>query len=136
VSGEPRWLSRLVVDTIHHDQIVSHGGLPGIRDEVALESALARPRQAFSYGSGIDIAALAASYAYGLARNHPYQDGNKRIAFLALAVFSEMNGERFESSEADVVQMMLGLAAGDVEEERLAEWVRAHLVGPRGKNSA
>lgn len=131
MTGGPRWLSRLAVDTIHHDQITTHGGLPGVRDESALESALARPQQFLAYGSGIDVAALAASYAYGLARNHPYHDGNKRIAFLAMTVFAEMNGFRFETPEADVVQTMLRLAAGEMDEERLADWVRANLVSPR-----
>ena len=128
MTGSPRWLSRLVVDAIHYDQITSHGGVPGIRDEAVLDSALARPQQIFACGSGVDVTGLAASYAYGLARNHPYHDGNKRIAFLAMAVFAEMNGYRFTAPEADVVQWMLRLAAGDVDEEQLAKWVRTNLV--------
>ncbi|PKQ14928.1 MAG: type II toxin-antitoxin system death-on-curing family toxin [Actinobacteria bacterium HGW-Actinobacteria-7] len=126
---EPRWLHRLVVDAIHHDSISTHGGLPGLRDEKLLESALERPKQAFAHGSGVDIAALAAAYAYGIARNHPYHDGNKRIAFMTMAVFAELNGYEFEVAETDVVHVMLRLAAGDREEEgRLAEWLRARLV--------
>ncbi len=124
---EPRWLYRLVVDAIHHDTISTHGGLPGLRDEKLLESALARPKQAFAYGSGVDIAALAAAYAYGIARNHPYHDGNKRIAFMTMAVFAKLNGFELEAAETDVVDVMLRLAAGDLEEQQLAEWLRARL---------
>jgi death-on-curing protein len=113
---------------MHHDSISTHGGLPGLRDEKLLESALARPKQAFAYGSGIDTAALAAAYAYGLARNHPYHDGNKRIAFMTMAVFAELNGFELEAAETDVVDVMLRLASGDLEEEQLAEWLRAKLV--------
>jgi death-on-curing protein len=127
-SGEPRWLARLAVDAIQQDLITTHGGVPGIRDEVLVESALARPRQAFAYGTAPDVAALAASYGYGIARNHPYQDGNKRIAFVALAVFAELNGFELEAPEADVVDVMLRLAAGDLDEVHLAEWLRAHLL--------
>jgi death-on-curing protein len=127
-SGEPRWLSRLVIDAIQHDLIATHGGVPGIRDEGLVESALARPRQAFAYGSTPDAAALAASYGYGIARNHPYHDGNKRVAFVAMAVFAELNGFELEASEVDVVDVMLRLASGDLDEGQLAEWLRAHLL--------
>jgi len=125
---EPRWLHRLVVDAIHHDSISTHGGLPGLRDEKLLESALARPRQAFAYGSGVDIAALAAAYAYGIASNHPYHDGNKRIAFMTMAVFAELNGLELEAAETDVVDVTLRLAAGSLEEAQLAEWLQARLA--------
>lgn len=125
---ELKWLGRLVIDAIHHDMIVAHGGLPGVRDERLLESALARPRQVFSYGASIDIAALAAAYAYGLARNHPYHDGNKRVAFMAMAVFAEINGYGLDADDADVVEAMLTLADGTLEEEALAEWLRVRLV--------
>ncbi len=113
---------------MHHDLISTHGGLPGLRDEKLLESALAWPRQAFAYGSTIDVAALAASYAYGIARNHPYHDGNKRIAFMAMAVFAELNGFELATTETEVVDAMLKLAAGALEEEQLAQWLRARLV--------
>lgn len=125
---EPRWLSRLVIDAVHQDTISTHGGLPGLRDESLLESALARPRQVFSYGAGIDVASLAAAYAYGLARNHPYHDGNKRIAFMAMAVFAELNGFELDATENDAVDVMLRLANGDLNEEALIEWLRERLV--------
>ena len=125
---EPRWLQRLVIDAVHHDMITTHGGLPGLRDESLLESALARPRQVLAYNVDADIAALAAAYAYGLARNHPFNDGNKRVAFMAMAVFAELNGLEFDAPEAEVVDVMLSLAAGGLEEEQLADWLRARLT--------
>lgn len=134
-SGEPRWLGRLAVDAIQQDLIATHGGVPGIRDEGLVESALARPRQAFSYGSAPDIAALAAAYGYGIARNHPYHDGNKRIAFVVMAVFVELNGFELEASEADVVDAMLRLASGDLDEEQRAEWLREHLLAMGDRHS-
>lgn len=124
---EPRWLSRLVVDTIQMDQIREHGGLPGIRDENALESALARPRQKWAYAEERDIAALAAAYGFGLARNHPYRDGNKRIGFLAMVTFLGINGWELDVTDADVITTILALASGDLEEDVLARWIRSHL---------
>lgn len=122
---------RMVVDAIHSDQLREHGGLPGVRDENALESALARPQQKRHYGEGTDIAALAAAYAFGLVGNHPYRDGNKRIGFLAMVTFLEINGVTFEATDVDVVTQFVSLAAGDVSEEQLADWVRAHSRRPR-----
>ena len=112
--------------------LTTHGGLPGLRDESLLESALARPKQILAYSAEVDIAALAAAYAYGLARNHPFNDGNKRVAFMAMAVFAELNGMEFDAPEAEVVDVMLSLAAGDLEEVQLADWLRARLteLGP------
>ena len=123
---EPTWLSRVVLDTVHTDQLREHGGAPGTRDENALESALARPRQKWQYQPQTDMAALAAAYAFGLVRNHPYRDGNKRIGFLASVTFLELNGYEFEATDADVVTHIVGLAAGTVSEEALAEWIRQH----------
>ncbi len=125
---EPRWIDRLVIEAVHVDLIRTHGGLHGLRDENLLESALARPRQLMTYGKSADIASLAAAYGYGLARNHPYQDGNKRLAFVIMVVFLELNGFRFDASEADVVTMMLDVAAGDVSEDDLAEWIRGNAA--------
>ena len=125
--GEPRWLSRTVVDAIHADQLREHGGLPGIRDENALESALARPRQKRVYAGERDISALAAAYGFGLVKNHPYRDGNKRIGFLAVATFLGINDYELTVTDAEVVTEMLPLAAGHVSEKALAIWIRAHL---------
>lgn len=117
-----------MVDAVHLDLVREHGGLQGTRDEDALESALARPRQRWTYGERPDIAELAAAYGFGLARNHPYHDGNKRIAFVAMAVFLGLNGYRIDATEQEVVAVMLELAAGTLEEGTLAEWVRNHTV--------
>ena len=124
---EPRWLSRLVVDAIHNDQLREHGGLSGIRDENALESALARPRQKWHYANSSDLAALAAGYALGLVKNHPYRDGNKRIGFLAMVTFLGINGHQFDATDAEVVSEIVALADGSVSEDALAAWVRSHL---------
>jgi len=124
---EPVWLDRIAVDAIHDEQIREHGGLPGIRDENALESALARPRQRWHYDKSSDLAALAAAYAFGLARNHPYRDGNKRIAFLALYTFLGLNDRDVTASDADVVTEIVALAAGHVTEDELASWIRSHI---------
>ena len=125
---EPRWLKRVVVDAIHADQLRQHGGLPGIRDENVLESALARPRQKWEYDDAADVARLAASYAFGFARNHPYADGNKRIAFLTLITFLGVNDHDLEATDEDVVTTMLTLADGSLTEEQLAKWVRTRIV--------
>lgn len=114
------------MDAIHIEQLREHGGLPGVRDENVLESALARPRQRWHYEPGADLATIAAAYAYGLTRNHPYRDGNKRIGFLVMVTFLGVNGLEFEAAESEVVAEMLRLAEGTVSEEQLTTWVRAH----------
>lgn len=128
MADEPLWLSRVAVEAMHHDQLREHGGLPGLRDENAFESALARPRQRWAYEPESDLPALAAAYAYGLAANHPFNDGNKRIAFLAMVVFLGINGVEVEAPEEEVVAVMLDLASGDLGEGQLADWVRRLLM--------
>jgi death-on-curing protein len=118
----------VVLDAVHLDLVRTHGGLLGIRDESALESALARPRQRWTYAGEAELADLAAAYGYGLARNHPYQDGNKRTAFLAMVVFLGLNGRDLHAPEAEVVTTMLNLAAGTLSEAALADWLRRHSV--------
>lgn len=120
---EPTWLSRVVVDAIHNDQLREHGGLPGVRDENVLESALARPQQKWHYADDVDVPTLAAAYGFGLVRNHPYRDGNKRIGFLAMVTFLGVNGYELTASDAEVVAEILALAAGDVSEDDFAAWV-------------
>jgi death-on-curing protein len=123
----PHWLTRVVVDAIHHDQLREHGGLPGIRDENALESALARPQQKWRYVDKPDLATLAAAYGFGLVRNHPYRDGNKRIGFLAIVTFLGMNSRELVATDAEVVTEILALADGRrVSEDELANWIREH----------
>jgi death-on-curing protein len=102
--------------------------MPGLRDEHALEAALARPLQRRAYHADADLAELAAAYAHGLATGHPFHDGNKRIAFVAMVVFLELNGARLEADEAEVVTVMLSLAAGETTEEQLASWVRTRTA--------
>ena len=125
---EPRWLSRVVVDAVHNDQLREHGGLTGIRDENALESALARPQQRSHYADGADIAMLAAAYGFGLVKNHPYRDGNKRIGFLAIVTFLGINGYELQATDSEVVAEFVSLADGRVSEEQLALWIRAHTA--------
>ena len=127
-SAEPVWVSRLVLDAVHLDQIREHGGLPGVREETTLEAALARPQQRWHYEPQSDLPTLAAAYGWGLVTIHPYRDGNKRMAFLAMAVFLGLNGADIEATQEDVVTTMLSAAAGQLTEAQLAAWVRAHLV--------
>lgn len=121
---EPRWVSRLVIETVHLDLLRTFGGMPGLRDENGLESAVARRRQKRAYEPDADLLTLAAAYGFGLARNHPFNDGNKRIAFMTMAVFLGLNGLDIEAPEAEVVTIMLGLAAGEIGEVELADWLR------------
>lgn len=128
--AEPRWVERLVVDAVHLDQIREHGGLAGLRDEHALEAALARPRQKWNYEPDTDLAMLAAAYGFGLSRSHPYRDGNKRVAFVVMVVFLELNGWMFEAEELEVVQAMVALASGSLTENALADWLKQHSTKP------
>jgi death-on-curing protein len=131
-SKEPRWVDRLVVEAVQFDLVREHGGMPGLRDEHMLEAALARPRQRLAYAPDADLAELAASYGHGLARNHPFHDGNKRIAFVTMAVFLELNGVGLAATEGEVVTAMLALAAGKLDEDGLAAWLRTKTVGATG----
>ena len=126
---EPKRIQRAWVEAIHADQIRQHGGAPGVRDEGMIESALARPRNLFAYEER-DLAYLAAAYAYGLARNHGFIDGNKRIAFQTMYVFLGVNGWRLVAEEPEVVRVMLDVAAGAMSEADLAAWVR-NQIEPR-----
>ena len=122
------WADRLVVDAIHLDQLREHGGLPGLRDENALESSLARAKNRWHHGPRVDLATLAAAYGWGLATSHPYHDGNKRVGFVTLATFVALNGHELEAPEEEVVQVMVAVAARRLRQEDLAAWVRARLV--------
>lgn len=124
---DPVWLSEELILAVHHRQIAEHGGPAGVRDQAMLESALARPQQRLAYG-GIetDLPALAAAYAYGIARNHPFADGNKRVAALACELFLELNGYVLIADDADLYPVFLGLAPGDIGEDELTDWLRRH----------
>ena len=132
---EPRWVSRLVVDIIHFEQLREHGGLHGIGDENALESALSRPQQRYHYDNAADLAVLAAAYCYGIARSNCYRDGNKRTAFVTMVVFLGLNGLDLVAEEPDVVRLMVATAAGTMSEDDLAQWIREHVGGKEGKAS-
>ncbi len=125
-------MDRLVVEAVHLDLTRTHGGMPGLRDVDALDSALARPRQRHAYEPGSDLAALAAAYGYGLVTNHPFNDGNKRIAFVTMGVFVMLNGYQIDARETDVVALMLAVAAGELPEAGLAAWLRSHLKPAAG----
>jgi death-on-curing protein len=124
---EPLWVPRVVVEAIHLDQLREHGGLPGERDENLLEASLARPRHLWTYKRRPDLARLAAAYAYGIARNHPFRDGNKRVGFVTAIVFLGLNNQDLVAEEADVVQTMLRVAEGKLGEAELARWIRRRL---------
>jgi len=116
---------RVVVDAIHHDQLQAHGGLTGLRNENALESALARARQHWTYQPTTDIPTLAAAYGFGLCQGHPYRDGNKRVAFVTMVVFLILNGWEFDAPEPEVVTALLALADGKSKETDVAGWIRS-----------
>lgn len=118
----------MVIDAAHLDALREHGGLPGVRDENALEAARARAQQKWHYEPKSDLATLAAAYAFGLARAHPFNDGNKRIAFLAAMIFLGLNGKDLEATEAEVVQVVVALAAGSLDEAELATWIRERVT--------
>lgn len=120
-----RWLQRELILAVHEEQVAEHGGAVGVHDEGLMDSALARPRHLDAYGDP-DHAELAAAYGYGLARNHPFIDGNKRTAFVALELFLALNGWRLDASDADCVLTMIAVAAGDIDEPPFAAWIRQH----------
>ena len=123
---EPLWLGIDLVLDIHSEQLALFGGPDGLRDRGLLESALARPVNKHAYGE-TELAALAASYAFGIARNHPFIDGNKRVAFASFLVFLGLNGVSFRVEPAHATASILALAAGELDEEGFARWVKANL---------
>lgn len=125
---KPVWLDQRALVLLHAESLAEHGGLWGLQDEAALESALARPRNVYTYERGADAARLAAAYGFGLIRGHPFNDGNKRAGFLAIGLFLELNGFDFEVEEVNAIKTMVGLAAGDVSEKSLGEWIRARMT--------
>jgi death-on-curing protein len=120
------WLERQSIELLHAESIGEHGGLPGLRDEGLLESALARPRNLHAYEGVADVVMLAASYGVALAKNHAFNDGNKRIAFIATLTFAAVNGWHVEADQAEAAAMMLEVAAGSVGADGFAAWLREH----------
>jgi death-on-curing protein len=123
---KPRWLRKDTIVAVHQKTLSEQGGRPGIRDEGLLESALARPLNSFEYANKPDLFQLAAAYGFGIASNHPFIDGNKRVAFYASAGFLRLNGVHLNAGEADAAVTFLALAAGELSEEELASWFRSN----------
>jgi len=126
--SEPNWLTRPMVEAAHYDQVREHGGLLGLRDEGLLDSALARPRHRWSFEPQADLPSLAASYGFGLIKNHPFLDGNKRIGFVTMNMFLLVNGYEIEVPEPEVIAVMLQVADGTLDESGLVEWLRSVVV--------
>ena len=126
--AEWRFLDRAIILAVHEEQLAQHGGGAGLRDEGLLESALARPVNLAAYNPEADAAALAAAYAFGIAKNHPFIDGNKRTAFVAMELFLMDNGYALTASDEDALMMMLRLAAGEMSEAEYAEWITASIA--------
>jgi death on curing protein len=120
-----RWIDRRALELLHDESLAEHGGAAGLRDEGLLESALAQPRNAAADGEP-DVHALAAAYGVGLAKNHPFVDGNKRAAFLAVGMFLALNRWRLTASQADATLTMLAIASGQMDETAFAHWLRQH----------
>lgn len=124
---EWRWLSREAVEIVHEEQLREHGGLAGIKDENALEAALARPQNKAAYGDP-DVFELAAAYLFGITRNHPFSDGNKRTGYLAAYAFLQLHHLEVTASDAQVIAFVRDVAAGSVDEEGIANFLRDHTV--------
>ena len=122
---EPVWVLREVVFMLHEQSLAHYGGSSGVRDEGLADSALGKPQNLFAYGKP-DIFDLAASYAFGLVKNHPFIDGNKRTGFVVAVVFLELNGYKFHASEVDATVRTLALAAGEMSEAAFAQWLKAN----------
>ena len=123
-----RWLDKRALLLLHEESLAEFGGLRGFREEGLFESAIVRPQQVLYYKADASLAELAAAYAYGIARNHPFLDGNKRASYLALDTFCRLNGWAVGTSQPEKFQIMMALAAGEITEEQLAAWITQHLV--------
>jgi len=135
VRKAPKWISKQAVLAFHERLLAEHGGAPGLRDEGLPEAALASPRNRFAY-ERVDILRLAAAYVYALTQNHPFADGNKRVALAVAGVFMELNGFRLEASERDAAQATRALSSGEIDEAEFATWLRTcssklHVARPR-----
>jgi len=128
MNREPIWLEKWAIIALHDRSLALHGGPAGIRDEGLLDSALERPKNRFLYEDETDVAVLAATYAVGVARNHPFVDGNKRAAYQALILFLALNGRPLKAEKVDAIQTMLSVAAGQLDIATLAEWIRVNTA--------
>lgn len=123
----PVWLDRRALELLHGESTAEHGGADGLRDEGLFESALARPQNLFAYEGETDIARLAACYGFGLAKNHAFVDGNKRVAFIATGLFLRLNGHRLVADQVQATMTMLSVASGAFSESEFADWIRKHI---------
>jgi death on curing protein len=123
---QPHWISRRALLYLHSASLTTFGGSTGIRDEGLLDSALARPQNRFLYSPESDLSELAASYGFGIAKNHPFIDGNKRAAFHSVGLFLSINGYQLIADQLDAIQTMLNLAAGNLNEQQFAAWIRTN----------
>jgi death-on-curing protein len=127
----PRWIDRRALLLLQEETLAEHGGLRGLRDEGLLDSALARPQHLHHYEAKADMARLAAAYGFGLVRNHAFNDGNKRVGFLAIGLFLALNGYELKADPVKAIQIILQLAAGELSELKLAGWIRECIVRQR-----
>lgn len=127
MTSTPRWIDKEALILLHAESLAEHGGLEGLRDEGLLDSALARPLNSHAYEEVTDIARLAAAYGFGIAKNHPFVDGNKRAAFLSVGLFLGLNGQRLVADKADAIRVMLAVAGGELSESEFAEWIKVHM---------
>ncbi|MDW7738864.1 MAG: type II toxin-antitoxin system death-on-curing family toxin [Bacillota bacterium] len=125
---EPTWLTLNIIETIHVDLIKVHGGYHGYRDKAMVEAALARPLQRWNYEKNLDIFSLAASYGYALTKNHGFIDGNKRVTFMAIYIFLGLNGYELDAPEQEIVDIILKLSNDDLDENKLAQWLRRAAI--------
>lgn len=123
---QPRWIDKRALVQLHAESLATFGGAVGLRDEGLLDSALARPLNQWLHDKSLDLASLAAAYGFGIARNHPFVDGNKRSALMAIGLFLSINGKRLRADQVDTIHVIMSLAAGALEEPALAEWIRKH----------
>ncbi len=126
------WVPRIVVEAVQLDQVREHGGLIGLREGDALEAALARARQRWTYEPDSDLTRLAACYTFGICSGHPFRDGNKRISFLTAVIFLGLNGLDLVAPDEEVVERMWALAAGKLDEEAIAKWFRSRIEARHG----
>lgn len=128
MSSEPTWINKKALLLLHEQSLAEFGGARGLRDDGLLESALARPQNAYAYKPESTIAELAAAYGFGLAKNHPFVDGNKRMAFMSIGLFLAVNGYSLKVDQVEAIQMIMGVAAGSISEGDLAAWIERNAM--------
>ena len=124
---EPRWINTRALILLHAESLAEHGGLTGLRDENGFHAGMARPQHVFHYKPDADLSRLAAAYGFGLVRDHPFTDGNKRAGFLAILLFLDLNGLELQVAQPEAIQTILALAAGRMSESALGKWIRDHV---------